>query len=212
MGSTRFRILSALSSIPRCARNATAQGCQDSKSRRSLGLGVWLLCIQLSRFWLHRSVEWIACYNNILISRHQKFARSGRFSPGTAWDEVSPELRSWLQAQAGWDSNQKEEENVPSGEQGLLGGSSLSGSARHHRFYVRVVLCPLKVAKSTVSSDSSPVKCISMSLKGGKAYLEYIEDISKNRPGGLKGRRQKPKIVKHHANANNPERCFVPSF
>ena len=48
--------------------------------------------------------------------------------------------------------------------------------------------------------------------QGGKAYLEYIEDISKNRPGGLKGRRQKPKIVKHHANANNPERCFVRLF
>ena len=40
----------------------------------------------------------------------------------------------------------------------------------------------------------------------------YTEDISKNRPGGIKGRKIKPKVVYHHANIANPERCFVRLF
>ena len=44
---------------------------------------------------------------------------------------------------------------------------------------------------------------------GERSYLMYTEEISKNHPGGLKGRKIKPKIVCHHANVSNPERCFV---
>ena len=47
---------------------------------------------------------------------------------------------------------------------------------------------------------------------GQRPYLEYVEDISKNRSGGLKGRKLKPKIVQHHNNPTNPERCFVELF
>ena len=43
---------------------------------------------------------------------------------------------------------------------------------------------------------------------GERAYLKYTEDISKNRPGGLKGRKASPKVVIHHANTEVPERCF----
>ena len=39
--------------------------------------------------------------------------------------------------------------------------------------------------------------------------LLYTEDSSKNHPGGLRGRRVKRKVVKHHANIDNPKRCFV---
>jgi hypothetical protein len=42
-----------------------------------------------------------------------------------------------------------------------------------------------------------------------RASLKYQEDISKNHPGGLKGRKITPKVVYHHANHVNPERCFV---
>ena len=42
--------------------------------------------------------------------------------------------------------------------------------------------------------------------------LEYAEDISKNHQDGLKGRNQKPKVVKQFANLENPERCFVKLF
>ena len=44
---------------------------------------------------------------------------------------------------------------------------------------------------------------------GERAYLKYQEDISKNHPGGLRGRNITPKVVYHHANQENPERCFV---
>ena len=45
-----------------------------------------------------------------------------------------------------------------------------------------------------------------------RPYLKYIEDISKNKPGGLKGRKLKQKEVCHYANVENPRRCFVRLF
>ena len=47
---------------------------------------------------------------------------------------------------------------------------------------------------------------------GERPYLVYTEDISKNRPGGLKGCKYKPKVVTHYANIENPSRCFVRIF
>ena len=47
---------------------------------------------------------------------------------------------------------------------------------------------------------------------GERPYLKYTEDISKNRPGGLKGKKTVPKVVCHHANTENPQRCFVRLF
>ena len=44
---------------------------------------------------------------------------------------------------------------------------------------------------------------------GERPYLMYVEDVSKNHPSGLKGRKIKPKIVDHHANTERPERCFI---
>ena len=44
---------------------------------------------------------------------------------------------------------------------------------------------------------------------GEKPYLEYTKDVSKNKPGGLKNRKTKPKVV---VNEENPERCFVRLF
>lgn len=48
--------------------------------------------------------------------------------------------------------------------------------------------------------------------EGERAYLKYTEDLSKNNPGGLKGRKNKPKVVLHHENASDPGRCFVKLF
>ena len=47
---------------------------------------------------------------------------------------------------------------------------------------------------------------------GERAHLKYTEDISKNRPGGLKHRKLKPKVVVHYANEQNPDRCFIRLF
>ena len=39
--------------------------------------------------------------------------------------------------------------------------------------------------------------------EGEISYLQYTEDTSKNRPGGLKGRKVIPKVVIHHANTTS---------
>ena len=55
----------------------------------------------------------------------------------------------------------------------------------------------------------SPPQIQLIEQAGERSYLKYQEDISKNHPGGLKGRKITPKVVYHHANLVNPERCFV---
>lgn len=47
---------------------------------------------------------------------------------------------------------------------------------------------------------------------GERSFLRYTEDVSKNNPGGLKGRKHKAKVVVHHENLENPNRCFVNLF
>ena len=43
----------------------------------------------------------------------------------------------------------------------------------------------------------------------GIPHLVYTENVSKNNPGGLHKRKLKPKMVIHHANVKEPNRCFV---
>ena len=59
---------------------------------------------------------------------------------------------------------------------------------------------------------SRPCQIDVVERPGERSYLLYTEDISKNRPGGLKSRNITPKVVKHHANNDHPERCFVRLF
>ena len=59
---------------------------------------------------------------------------------------------------------------------------------------------------------SSPCQIEVVERSGKRPYLKYTEDISKNHPGGLKGRHAKPKVVSHHANISEPKRCFVRLF
>ena len=58
----------------------------------------------------------------------------------------------------------------------------------------------------------SPCQIQVIENPGERAYLRYSEDISKNHPGGLRGRKQKQKVVVHHANIDNPTRYFVRLF
>ena len=43
-------------------------------------------------------------------------------------------------------------------------------------------------------------------------YILFEEDVSKNHQGGLKSRKIAPKVVKHHANMNDPSCCFIHIF
>lgn len=45
--------------------------------------------------------------------------------------------------------------------------------------------------------------------RGKRTCLIYTEDISKNNPGGLRGRNNKPITVTHFENLDNPNWCFV---
>ena len=47
---------------------------------------------------------------------------------------------------------------------------------------------------------------------GERSFLEYVEDVSKNRPGGLKGRRIGQKVVRHYENISDSSRCFIRLF
>jgi hypothetical protein len=47
---------------------------------------------------------------------------------------------------------------------------------------------------------------------GERAYLKCTEDISKNHPRRLKGRKHNPKVVLHHKTTNNPSHCFICLF
>ena len=51
-----------------------------------------------------------------------------------------------------------------------------------------------------------------MEHPGERPYLRYTEDTSKNHPGGLRDRKQAQKVVGHHSNPTNPQRCFVRLF
>ena len=55
----------------------------------------------------------------------------------------------------------------------------------------------------------SPSQIELIEKSGERAFLRYTEDISKNHPGGLKGRKQNPKVAVHYENVENPSRCFV---
>ena len=48
--------------------------------------------------------------------------------------------------------------------------------------------------------------------EGESPYLVYTENFSKNNCGGLAQRRVEAKTVAHHANQDNPTRCFVRLF
>lgn len=47
---------------------------------------------------------------------------------------------------------------------------------------------------------------------GERAFLRYVEDVSKNRQGGLKHLKVAPKVVHQHENVTCPERCHVRIF
>ena len=58
----------------------------------------------------------------------------------------------------------------------------------------------------------SPAQIEVLERPGERPLLRYTEDVFKNHPAGLKARNVTPKVVYHHSNLDNPERCFVGMF
>ena len=61
----------------------------------------------------------------------------------------------------------------------------------------------LRADPCLITVDERPSMC---------PYLKYVEDISENRLGSVKGHRIQPIIAQHHNNPSNPATCFVESF
>ena len=70
----------------------------------------------------------------------------------------------------------------------------------------------LRSGKEHRELRSDPCQITLHERPGAHPYLEYVEDMFKNRSGGLKGQKVQPKVVQHHNNPSNPERCFVELF
>ncbi len=91
---------------------------------------------------------------------------------------------------------------------GILGGDTPI-SLLNTMFYMNGLYFALRGGKEHRNLRYDPPQIHLVELPGARPFLEYREDISKNHPGGLKGRKIKPKIVVHHSNVEKPERCFV---
>ena len=94
---------------------------------------------------------------------------------------------------------------------GLLGDSSPQVLLDTMVFYNGLYFA-LRSGKEHRQLRSYPCQITLVERPGEKTYLKYVEDVSKNRQGGIKGRSIKPKVVVHHANSTNPQHCFVRLF
>ena len=91
-------------------------------------------------------------------------------------------------------------------------GHSASWALIHHshsliRWYLCAGFTLLYVVGKSIAISVDQIKLVEP--EGGVQHLVYTENVSKNNPGGLDNRKLKPKVVIHHANLDNPSRCFV---
>ena len=93
----------------------------------------------------------------------------------------------------------------------ILGDHS-PGALLNTIFYMNGMYFALRSGQEHRQLRHSPCQIQLVEKEGQIPYLLYTEDISKNNPGGLKGRKCSPKMIKHFANVNNPDRCFVKFF
>ena len=126
-------------------------------------------------------------------------------------------LRNETFAKSGLGSHKKKAEPLTIEEEELLWQKGLLGSHSPQALVdTMVVLNGLYFALRSGSEHhqlrSHPCQIQLIEKHGQRPYLEYTEDVSKNRQGGIKGRKVKPKVVRHHDNPTNPDRCFVRLF
>ena len=104
-----------------------------------------------------------------------------------------------------------EEEEELLWEKGLLGDSTPESLLNTVIFYNGLYFA-LRSGKEHRQLRYSPCQIQVIEQPGQRAYLQYTEDVSKNHPGGLRGRKITPKCVVHHSNTENTKRCFVTIF
>ena len=118
---------------------------------------------------------------------------------------------------AGLGSKKKKAEPLTAEEEELLWTKALLGSGSPRALVDTIVVMngiyfALRSGSEHRQLRSDPCQIEVVENPGERSYLTYTEDISKNRPGGLKGSKLKPKVVRHYDNPQNPDRCFVRLF
>ena len=121
-----------------------------------------------------------------------------------------------LQSQ-GLGSKKRQAEELTCEDEEKLWETGLLGDRTPHTLLDTMVFCnglyfALRSGREHRQLRLRPCQIEIIQHENEQPYLKYTEDVSKNRPGGLKGRNVKPKIVYHHANVTNPDRCFVRLF
>ena len=118
---------------------------------------------------------------------------------------------------SGLGSRKKKAEPLSLEEEELLWRKSLLGDGNPQALVDTMMLMngiyfALRSGSERWQLRSDPCQIKLVERPGHRSYLEYTEDTSKNRPGSLKGRKIKPKVVHHYDNPENPERYFVRLF
>lgn len=118
---------------------------------------------------------------------------------------------------AGLGSRRRKAEPLTEAEEELLWEQGLLGDSTPQSLVDTIIVMnglyfALRSGGEHRQLRSDPCQIQVIEKPGQRPYLEYVEDISKNRPGGLKGRKLKPKVVQQHDNPGNPARCFVRLF
>ncbi len=121
-----------------------------------------------------------------------------------------------LQSQ-GIGSKKRQAEVLTEDEEELLWKKGLLGDATPQSLLDTIVFYnglyfALRSGKEHRQLRRTPCQIELVERPGERPYLKYTEDVSKNHPGGLKGRKVAPKVVTHHANLDKQKRCFVRLF
>ena len=138
-------------------------------------------------------------------------------------DPFFAEFRSTLDAemkrlqQLGIGSKKKQAEPLTDEEEEVLWQKGLLGDHTpkalvNTMVFMNGLYFALRSGKEHRELRFNPSQISLVERTGERPYLEYTEDGSKNRPGGLRGLRIGHKTVKHHANLTDPSRCFVRLF
>ncbi len=117
----------------------------------------------------------------------------------------------------GLGSKKRQAEPLSLDEEEILWEKGLLGDKDPHTLLDTMVFCnglyfALRSGREHRQLRLRPCQIELFEMEGERPYLKYTEDLSKNRPGGIKGRKIKPKVVIHHANSDNSDRCFVRLF
>ena len=104
-----------------------------------------------------------------------------------------------------------EEEEQRLWEKGLLGEDTPQQLLDTVIFYNGLYFA-LRSGREHRQLRHTPCQIELVERDGERPHLVYRENISKNHPGGLRGRNLSPKVVVHHANLDRPQYCFVRLF